>query len=58
MEMMQVEISDRQADQLWLNASVLDAPSVILQIQSTERKQSLIIVIFVLKISVGDVINN
>jgi hypothetical protein len=58
MEMMQVEISDRQADQLWLNASVLDVPSVILQIQSTERKQSLIIVIFALKISVGDVINN
>ena len=58
MEMMLVEISDRQADQLWLNASVLDVPSVILQIQSTERKQSLIIVIFVLKISVGDVINN
>jgi hypothetical protein len=58
MEMMQVVISGRQADQLWLNASVLDVPSVILQIQSTERKQSLIIVIFVLKISVGDVINN
>jgi hypothetical protein len=58
MEMMLVEISGRQADQLWLNASVLDVPSVILQIQSTERKQNLIIVIFVLKISVGDVINN